>query len=135
MKLTDDQKISLSFFNLYQDVDTVWQSIYHSTYPDDGPVKGIVSQKDAVLKYELAPADNKYVDLSASLFWSEGYYDRTADYKSRNMLVDYKNEDVNYGLNIKNKARFSLGGTEQTLLVGADLVRREEDTKIGRAHV
>lgn len=127
MKLTDDQKISLSFFNLYQDVDTVWQSIYHSTYPDDGPVKGIVSQKDAVLKYELAPADNKYVDLSASLFWSEGYYDRTADYKSRNILVDYKNEDVNYGLNIKNKARFSLGGTEQTLLVGADLVRREED--------
>ncbi len=127
LNLTDNQKISLSFFNLYQNVKTVWQSIYFSTYPDDGPVKGVLSQKDAVLKYEFAPADNEYVDLSASLFWSEGYYDRTADYKSRGMLIDYKNEDVNYGLNVKNKAQFFLGGVKQNLLVGADFVRREED--------
>ena len=129
VNITESQKITTSFFKINQDVDTVWQSLYHSEYPDDGAVTGIVGQQDFIVKYEYSPEDIPFVDLALSGYHSYGYYDRTADYKSRRLLIDYKNEDKIYGLTLKNKSILSLGPVRQEILLGADYSRREEDAR------
>lgn len=129
VNITESQKITTSFFKINQDVDTVWQSLYHSEYPDDGAVTGIVGQQDFIVKYEYSPEDIPFVDLALSGYHSYGYYDRTADYRSRRLLIDYKNEDEIYGLTLKNKSILSLGPVRQEILLGADYSRREEDAR------
>ncbi|CAM2064815.1 TonB-dependent receptor [Sulfidibacter corallicola] len=123
---TDTQYLSLSFFHMNEDIETVWQTVYHGQFPQDGPVIGELRQEDLVLTYNYKP-DSDWIDFTAKAYSSEGYYDRTADYTSNDILVDYKNEDKSRGVNLKNIATYIGSNVTHHIVVGMDFDNREED--------
>lgn len=125
---TDTQRIELSYFQLNQDLDTVWQSNYNLDHPSKGPVEGILSQKDIVLNYEFNP-NSELIDLEASAFRSEASYDRTYD------IIEYENIDESWGGNFKNKSILRSKLFRQEILTGLDYNYRTEDATYVRGGI
>lgn len=128
----EDHRLTTSFFNFNEKIDGTWQTLYNLEYPDDGPVRGELDQKDLVAAYSYHPQNNNLLHLDMSLFYSEASYDRRADYTSRNILIDYENEETVYGATIKNLFTLNTGPLVQRLLLGVDYTRREEDASYVR---
>jgi len=123
---SDDQRLTLSFFNYTNKIEGAWQNVYNSEYSDDGPVTGDLNQMDIALGYSYKPAHN-LINLDTSFFLSTSSYDRTADYTSMSLLVDYENEEKSWGVNLKNLFNFATGPIEHKLLIGFDYTKKEED--------
>ncbi len=125
-QIDEYQNLVFSYFDMKEEIETVWQTVYHGQYPEDGPVIGELRQKDTVLTYTYQP-DSDWIDFSAKLSASEGYYDRTADFASYNILVDYKNEDKTQGLSLKNVSQYVGNSVTHRIIVGLDYDKRQED--------
>ena len=127
LRLTPDQKLSLSYYDYGADVVTVWQNLWHSSASTrTGPVIGKLKQQDWVLDYSFKPAANPWIDLKATAFHSRGSYDRHYTITP----VAYANFDKRHGLRVSNAAHFETGRVSHRLLLGLDYERRQENARM-----
>ncbi|WP_394537104.1 TonB-dependent receptor [Lysobacter enzymogenes] len=121
----EGHKLSLSHFDYAIDARTGWNSLYHATFgAANGAVLGQRSQRDTVLRYTLAPAGSRWLDLSVTAYKTRGYYERGYE---RGVDLYYKNLDERWGVSAQNLMRFATGPVEHRLLFGLDYEHREED--------
>lgn len=81
-------------------------------------------QRDTVLRYTAKPTGSPWLDLSATAYRTEGFYERGYEY---GMDLYYKNLDERWGVSAQNLMHFSTGSVKHRLLVGADFENRQED--------
>ncbi len=127
--VADGHKLSLSHFRYSLNVESLWNSLYHYEYsPTLGPVVGERRQSNTVLRYVAAPDGNPWLNLAATAYRSEGWYERGYKFGA-DLGTDlyYKNLDERRGFSVQNLMRFRTGAVNHRLLVGADYEVREED--------
>ncbi len=125
-KLSEDHQFKVSVFHLHEDVEAAWQTLYHSKYPETGPVVGDLDQTDLVLAYTYNPV-SEYFNADVSVFSSKASYHRIFRNDKGEIRSDYENKDKSWGLNLKNQSKFSTGPVNHKLVVGMDYTRRSED--------
>lgn len=127
--IADGHKLTLSHFRYSMDVESLWNSLYHYTYsPTLGPVVGTRRNADTVLRYAANPTDNPWLNLSATVYDAEGWYERGYKFGAdQGSDLYYKNEDQRHGFTAQNLMEFDTGNIRHRLLVGADYEVRKED--------
>ncbi|MEN5116539.1 TonB-dependent receptor [Luteimonas sp. TWI662] len=124
-RIADGHALSLSHYDYTIDSRAGWNSLYHTAYPTTyGAVIGERVQRDTVLRYTAHPGNSQWLDLTATAYRTEGFYER--GYASGVDLY-YKNLDERWGVSAQNLMRFSTGAVAHRLLVGVDFEHREED--------
>lgn len=134
--LTPEQRLSIAVFDYDETLDTTWQTLYHVDINDESPIVGSLQETDYTLDYSYNNESNDWLDLSAKLYKSKAYYSRGWDnFDSETNTSDtltYKNQEARFGFNIKNVAKFALGDTNHTLLMGVEFNNREETAVYNR---
>lgn len=126
--ISDEQRVSISAYDFKENLTTVWQTLWHSTY-GSLPVVGELRQKDNVLNYEYAPSAQPLINFSAKIFQSDAYYHRVRSGKigPRSYNIDYENKDERWGLALNNVFLFNTDSLKHQLIVGVDYDNREEN--------
>lgn len=123
--IADGHRLTLSHYDYSMDVKAAWNSLYHASYTSaNGAVIGDRVQRDTVLRYTANPGNSDWLDLSATVYRTEGFYERGYE---RGSDLYYKNQDERWGVSAENLMRFSTGKVNHRLLVGFDFENREED--------
>lgn len=123
--IADGHKLVLSHYDQRMDVETGWNSLYHAvTNTANGAVIGERVQRDSVLTYTANPTGNDWLDLTATAYRTEGFYERGYE---RGTDLYYRNQDERWGLGVQNLMRFATGAVNHRLLLGMDFENREED--------
>ncbi|MDR0440755.1 MAG: TonB-dependent receptor [Candidatus Accumulibacter sp.] len=129
LKLAHGQRLTLSYYDYSEDVETSWNAMNALDYPTvQGPIFGTLSQRDFVANYTLQPG-SPWIDFSATAYRASAGYDRRYHYitPKGNPYLTYENEDQRYGLRLSNLMRFATPGVKHRLRVGLDYEHREED--------
>lgn len=129
--ITPEQRISLSIFDFDEELNTVWQTLYHSTINEESPIVGSLEQTDFVLDYTYKSSTNTLLDLALKVYSTEADYTRGWDDLDEETgerdTLDYTNEETRWGFNLKNLATFETGAIKHSLLTGVEFNNREED--------
>lgn len=125
----DGHRLALSHYRYDMDVESTWNSLYHTDYSASlGPVVGTRRNEDTVLRYTAAPAGNPWLDLGASVYYSEAWYERGYAFGAENGSdLYYRNSDRRHGASVQNLMHFGSGAVRHRLLLGADHEIRRED--------
>lgn len=127
-QINNEHRLQFSAFDFEQDLTTVWQTIYHTTIDDDGPIEGLLNQRDFVLDYSFKDQNNSLFDFSSKLFYSKSSYDRGwSSFSDPSDTGSYVNEEKRWGVSAKNIAKFKMFALEHRLTTGFDYDHREED--------
>lgn len=128
LDFADNHRISLSYYDYKNSLDTMWQTLWQN--PDDGDlfVKGNLKQKDISFDYFYNPLSS-LVDFSLKLYRSDASYGRGYDIVNRGkpLSIYYKNEDESYGVNLKNISEFKTWLIDHSVVFGVDYIDRTED--------
>ncbi|MDR1076448.1 MAG: TonB-dependent receptor [Xanthomonadaceae bacterium] len=129
--IAEGQRLTLSHFDYRDDTEVAWQSLYNQELSSiTGPVVGSLEQRDTVLRYVADPASNPWLNLSATAYTSQAFYERGYDYvdsANARQTLYYKNQDKRWGVSAQNLMTFSTGPVNHRLLLGVDYQHREED--------
>lgn len=135
VKITPEQKLSLSYYDYKLDNETTWQTLWHPLYSTvTGPVKGNLKQQDAIAKYTYSSLSNPLINISAQVYHSKASYDRGYNYfdtdDQEQVELDYENSDKRSGLRLSNEAHFTTGSVSHRLVTGIDYEKRNEDAEM-----
>ena len=125
-----NHRFTLSWFDAVEDVETTWQTVYHTSYSSvTGPVIGSLDQTDVVLRYSGQSDVTDLYNLDVTVFDTSSSYFRTLDYgqDADAVRVDYENADERQGIDVRNLMAFATGAVDHRLLIGADYEERNED--------
>ncbi|MBB3117665.1 TonB-dependent receptor domain-containing protein [Pseudoduganella violacea] len=130
--LAPRQRLSLSYFDMGERVETAWQTLWHAQTPATGPISGKLRQRDWSLRYTANPAGLPWLNLEASVYTAEASYQRGYDYVSsgKRNTMDYLNQDKRTGIDIQNRFAFSALGAKHRLVLGLSYERRHEDARM-----
>jgi hemoglobin/transferrin/lactoferrin receptor protein len=127
-QVNNEHRLQFSAFEFKQDLTTVWQTIYHSKIDGDGPIEGLLNQRDFVLDYTFKDGDNSLFDFSSKLYFSKASYDRGwSSFSDPTDNGNYVNDEERWGVSAKNIARFKMFALEHRLTTGFDYDHRAED--------